>query len=315
MNNTPKYSFVMPAYKGQFIRESIQSILNQDYKNFELVVVDDASPDNLESIVSEFQDERIRFYRNEKNIGGSDLVAQWNHSLEYARGEWVILATDDDTYESEFLSTADDVLTRYPQVSIFRARICPCDVEGNIISVEACIPEYASLEEFFYMMYHGLFGGIPQYVFRKSALSAIGGFFSMPKAYGADDMTTLLLAKNGIATSGKHLVKFRYSGLNISSDNNCVEEKLHARFLMFENIYKLIIPSLSAKNIYNAYFIRQMSHFHSYAKKVLLKYFRRIPIHQRHKYIHWIWNHTPYLDSRNKMTMILRVYLKKNSSL
>ena len=154
MPTTPKYSFIMPAYKGQFIRESIDSILNQTYQDFELVIVDDASPDDLQSIVSEYNDNRIRFYRNAENIGGKDLVAQWNHCLEYAQGEWVILATDDDTYEPKFLSTADDMLTRYSHVDIFRARICPCDANGNILFMESCMPEYTSLEEFFYMMYN-----------------------------------------------------------------------------------------------------------------------------------------------------------------
>ena len=127
MPTSPKYSFIMPAYKGQFIRESIESILKQTHKDFELIIVDDASPDNLCKIVSEYKDSRIRFYRNEHNIGGADLVAQWNHCLEYARGEWVILATDDDVYEPEFLSTADYLLKQHPTVDMYHSRICHCD--------------------------------------------------------------------------------------------------------------------------------------------------------------------------------------------
>lgn len=299
----------MPAYKGQFIRESILSILNQDYKDFELIVVDDASPDNLESIVSEFQDERIRFYRNEKNIGGSDLVAQWNHSLEYARGEWVVLATDDDTYEPEFLSTADDVLTRYPQVNIFRARICPCDVEGNIISVEACMPEYTTLEEFFYMMFtHKLSGGIPQFIFRKKVLYANNLFFNIPKAYGTDGYTPLLLAKDGIASSGKILVKFRESGINISASGKFVDEKVIARFLVYEAIFNDIVPLLSDAN----YFVdNSLKSFPYLAKMDILGHIYFVPLLQRHKYIHWIFEHTPYLNKRNKYSMIFRAYIKK----
>lgn len=311
MPTSPKYSFIMPAYKGQFIRESIESILKQTHKDFELIVVDDASPDNLCEIVSEYKDSRIRFYRNEHNIGGADLVAQWNHCLEYARGEWVILATDDDLYESEFLSTADDVLSKHPQVDIFRGRICPCDVDGNIQFVEACMPEYTSLEEFFYLMYNGLFGGIPQYVYRKSALLNIGGFASLPKAYGSDDLTALLLARNGIAASGLHLVKFRYSGINISSENKFAIEKLFARFLLFEHIYTDIIPSLQSTDVYSLYFKnRIVPHFPYIAKRVLLKYFHLIPLSQCHNYIHWIWEHTPYLNKRNKYSLIYRLYFK-----
>ena len=95
-----KYSFVLPAYKSQFLKESIDSILAQSYKDFELIIVDDASPDDIGGVVSSYDDARIRYYRNEENIGGTNLVAQWNHSIEYANGDWIILATDDKYFRT-----------------------------------------------------------------------------------------------------------------------------------------------------------------------------------------------------------------------
>ena len=93
-----KYSFVLPAYKACYFKEALESILNQTYSDFELIIVNDASPEDLDSIVSEFDDSRITYYTNETNIGGKDLVEQWNKSLTYAKGEYVILASDDDVY-------------------------------------------------------------------------------------------------------------------------------------------------------------------------------------------------------------------------
>ena len=93
-----KYSFILPAYKARFFREALDSILSQTNKDFDLIIVNDASPEDLDSIVRSYNDSRIRYYVNEKNIGGKDLVAQWNHCLEYAKGEYVILASDDDVY-------------------------------------------------------------------------------------------------------------------------------------------------------------------------------------------------------------------------
>lgn len=311
MQSFPKYSFVMPAYKGQFIRESILSILNQDYKDFELIVVDDASPDNLESIVSEFQDERIRFYRNEKNIGGSDLVAQWNHSLEFARGEWVVLATDDDVYEPAFLSTADYLLAQYPSVDLFHSRICHCDEQLKPFKFEPPLPDYASYEEFFYMMYHGILGGIPQYMFRLKALKDKGGFYSLPKAQGSDDISALMLAKNGVVCSGRILTRFRYSGLNMS-EGPYQKERLFARFLSYEYTYMHLIPALNKDDIFTKGYVRDLLSLFPYAaKNEIIRCMREIPLLQRHKYIHWIFEHTPYLNKRNKYSMIYRVYIKK----
>ena len=100
-----KFSFVLPAYKATYLQQAMQSILSQTYSDFELIVVDDCSSEDIEGIVSGFKDERISYFRNEKNIGGHDLVGQWNKCLSYAEGEYVILATDDDLYAPEFLKT------------------------------------------------------------------------------------------------------------------------------------------------------------------------------------------------------------------
>ena len=77
-----KYSFVLPAYKARFFKEALDSILSQTYKDFELIIVNDASPEDITSIVKGDNDPRISYYINDVNIGGKDLVAQWNDCLE-----------------------------------------------------------------------------------------------------------------------------------------------------------------------------------------------------------------------------------------
>ena len=63
-----KFSFILPAWKGRYLREAILSILNQSYSDFELIVVDDCSQDPLEKIVESFKDPRIEYHRNEHNM-------------------------------------------------------------------------------------------------------------------------------------------------------------------------------------------------------------------------------------------------------
>ena len=102
-----KYSFVLPAYKILYFKEAIDSILAQTYTDFELIIVNDASPEDLEAIVKDYNDSRIRYYVNTQNLGGKDLVAQWNHCLEYAKSDYVILASDDDVYMPNYLEKMD----------------------------------------------------------------------------------------------------------------------------------------------------------------------------------------------------------------
>lgn len=225
------FSFVLPAYKGRYLKESISSILEQDNTDFELIVVDDCSPEPIQQIVSEFNDERITYYRNEQNIGGKNLVAQWNHCLEYAKGDYVILATDDDLYESNFLSSFVPLIKNYPDVNLFRARILQVNGHNEIKYIDSCYKEFLSPIEFRYHIMHGMKGGIPQYIFKCDALVKKGGFVNFPKAWAADDATALMMSDKGVVTSQEHLVRFRWSDINISSDRKCGLEKFKARLL------------------------------------------------------------------------------------
>lgn len=223
------FSFVLPAYKGKYLRESIGSILAQDYTDFELIVVDDCSPDPIRDIVVDYADKRVSYYRNELNIGGKDLVAQWNHCLEYAKGDYVILATDDDLYEPNFLSSFIPLIEKYPDVNLFRSRILQVDSQNEIKYIDRCYKEYLSSIEFRYHMLHGMKGGIPQYIFKRSALVEKGGFVNFPKAWASDDATALMMSDRGVVNSQEHLVRFRWSDINISGDSKYGLEKFMAR--------------------------------------------------------------------------------------
>lgn len=226
-----KFSFVLPAYKATYLQQAMQSILSQTYSDFELIVVDDCSPEDIEGIVSGFKDERISYFRNEKNIGGHDLVGQWNKCLSYAEGEYVILATDDDLYAPEFLKTFVPLIWEYPSVDIFRARVLLVNSNNEILAIDRCYKQYLSSVEFYFHMLHGMKGGIPQYIFRREALVNKGGFVNFPKAWASDDATALMMSGNGVVTSQEHLVRFRWSSINISNDRRCGLEKFQARLL------------------------------------------------------------------------------------
>lgn len=313
ITSSTKYSFVLPAYKSQFLKEAISSILAQTYRDFELVIVDDASPNDVKGVVDLFDDSRIRYYRNEKNIGGKNLVAQWNHSIQYANGDWVIIATDDDLYEKVFLETADNLLSKYPNVDIFRGRISSFNssTPETIRDTEICMPEIACFEEFAYSMFHGLFGGVPEYVFRRNTLIEIGGFVAFPKAWGSDDATALLLARKGITCSSEYLVRFRYSGQNISSDGNFLEEKTAATIMKYAFYYEKIIPLLSDGTIYKKHWSQILRNIYPFdVKKDILNQIYKIPLLRRKQFFDLIDKCTPYLDTRNKFTLKLRVFLK-----
>lgn len=99
MSQQPLVSIGIPSYKAKYLADSIRSALNQTYNNIELIIVNDCSPEPIKDVVDKFNDARIRYYVNEKNLGGEDPGNNWNRCLELAKGEFFCLLCDDDMYE------------------------------------------------------------------------------------------------------------------------------------------------------------------------------------------------------------------------
>lgn len=121
----------MPAWKARFLHEAVGSIVVQTCPDWELVVVDDCSPEPLEEIVKSFGDPRIRYYRNEQNLGGKNLVRQWNHCITFATGDFIVLAADDDIYRPEFCAECLRLIEKYPQVDLIHAPVEQIDEEES----------------------------------------------------------------------------------------------------------------------------------------------------------------------------------------
>lgn len=89
-------SIIMPSWNTErFIAETIQSVIDQTYKNWELIIVDDCSSDNTDEVVASFKDERIKYLHNEKNSGAA---LTRNRALREAQGEWIAFLDSDDLW-------------------------------------------------------------------------------------------------------------------------------------------------------------------------------------------------------------------------
>lgn len=95
-------SIIMPSYNtSSYIDKSIQSVLNQTYSNWELILVDDCSTDNTDEVVKSFlSDVRIRYFKNDKKLGAA---LTRNRALREAKGEWIAFLDSDDLWKPEKL--------------------------------------------------------------------------------------------------------------------------------------------------------------------------------------------------------------------
>ena len=94
-------SIIMPSWNtDRFIAETIQSVIDQTYQNWELLIVDDCSTDNTDEVVASFKDDRIKYFHNEKNSGAA---LTRNRAMREARGEWIAFLDSDDLWMPEKL--------------------------------------------------------------------------------------------------------------------------------------------------------------------------------------------------------------------
>ncbi len=215
-------SIAIPAYKPEFIESAIISILEQRYTNYELIIVDDNSPFNLSSIINKFKDDKIRYYKNESNVGKDSLVRNWNKCLEYAKGEYFVLFSDDDVMDKQFLSELIHLAEIYPKVNIFHSRVKKINNDGSTIEYTPLSPEYENIVEF---VWHTISGHrnifATEFLIRTKALRKIGGFVDFPLAWGSDYATWFSLAQsNGIVYTSNPLCSWRLSDSNITSIGN-----------------------------------------------------------------------------------------------
>ena len=112
--NVPAVSVILPAYNCEkFIGKAIQSVLQQTFTDFELIIVNDGSTDNTESIIYSFDDQRIVYLKNQHNQG---LIYTLNKAITEANGKYIARMDADD------ICLPERIATLFPYTTLFRSR-------------------------------------------------------------------------------------------------------------------------------------------------------------------------------------------------
>lgn len=216
-----KFSITIPAYKQKYLHEAIESCLAQTYKDFELIIVDDASPEDLKSVVNKFQDNRIRYYRNNKNCGALNVVDNWNKCLAHATGDYVICMGDDDKLLSNALDEYAKLIEKYPNVDVFHGWTEVIDEHSDVINLLDTRPEWESVYSLMWQRWNGRQQFIGDFLFKTATLRKNGGFYKQPLAWGSDDITAYINAKeNGVANTQVPVFQYRQTSITLSSISN-----------------------------------------------------------------------------------------------
>ena len=212
-------SIGIPTYNraNSYLRCALQSAVGQTYRNIEIIVSDNCSPDNTESLVKEFNDPRIRYYRQKENIGP---LNNRNFCLEQARGEYFVMLLDDDVIDDDFVSICMDALKCHhgePGVILTGSRVI--DAEGNMLSASPNRVGGCSMVDFILGWFDRK---VPLYLcsmmFNTKRLKQLGGLDSRANT-GYDDVVACvqLAAKYGRVDIPDIKASFRRHGSNIGA--------------------------------------------------------------------------------------------------
>jgi len=164
----------MSVYNGSsYLKESIESILNQSFTDFEFIIINDCSTDDSENIIAEYaaQDRRVKLYNNQANIG---LTKSLNIALNKAQGKYIARQDADDISTGDRFAKQVPVLEQEPEVVLVSCNLDIIDSQGNFITTEK-----RSCDSFWipwYLIFYNCIGGHSQVIFRKDRAIALGGY-------------------------------------------------------------------------------------------------------------------------------------------
>jgi glycosyltransferase involved in cell wall biosynthesis len=204
----PRLTVLMPVYNAErFLNEAIESILNQSFAHFEFLIIDDGSTDQTASIVKSYHDPRIRFCRNEKNLG---ISATLNKGITLASCDIIARMDADDISLSERLRKQYNYMSLHPNCAMVSSWAEVITEDKRFIRLE----RYRS--EFYYYnltfecwIYH------PTVMFRKSCVEAVGMYSQM---YSEDyDLFWKISTRYRIGNISEPLLRYRISSTSLNT--------------------------------------------------------------------------------------------------
>jgi len=218
----PVFSIGIPVWKTAYLRETIDSVLSQTLGDFELIIVNDASPDPVDDIILSYKDNRIQYYCNEQNFGAANLVDNWNKCLSYARGSYFMLLGDDDRIEPFCLQEFAALIARWPDLNVYHCRAGIINENSEMTGFTESRPEFEHVYDAIWHRMRGFRGQyISDYVYNREALAQMGGFYKLPMGWASDDISCYrAMATKGLAHTQKPVFSYRNNAASMSSSGS-----------------------------------------------------------------------------------------------
>lgn len=228
VNDGKLLSVIIPSYNHEkYIREAIESVLQQTYTNLELIIVDDGSKDNSLEIIRSYDDARIKLIAQE-NAGAHNAI---NRGLSEAKGEYLAILNSDDVYEKKRFQVMIEEMEKNPEVQFLCSYIEVIDAEGKKLGVKEGwrnMPSWVApnkelslqAEDQFVpnLLVNNFTSTTSNFLFTKRLYEKIGGMRNLRFAHDWD-FALRAAAVTKCAIIEKPLMRYRVHGTNTISTN------------------------------------------------------------------------------------------------
>lgn len=223
----PAVSVVVPSYNyARFLRERIDGILAQTRRDFELILLDDASTDGSQAILASYADPpRVRVVVGERNTGNP--FVQWNRGVALATAPYVWIAEADDAAEPELLARLTAVLDAHPRVGLVHCGFRRIDDDGRAIGDSSTWfgeiepgrwdADFVApgAEELVHFRHRNVVGNASGVVFRRELFVALGGADEGYRLAGDWDLWVRMLLRSDVGFVAAPLNRWRWHGQSV----------------------------------------------------------------------------------------------------
>lgn len=217
-------AIVIPTFKINYFRATLDSLAAQTCKDFTVYVGDDCSPFDFRSLIDEYVNKiDIKYTRFENNLGGKDLVAQWSRCVDLTNGEpWLWLFSDDDIIGANCVKDFYSALMLDNSYDIYHFNVEIIDENGCVSDRARPFPDVINAEDFYCQKETDkLDSFVVEYIFSRKKYELVGGFQTFNMAWGSDVATWVKIGREkGIKTIEGDKILWRRSGINITTTHS-----------------------------------------------------------------------------------------------
>ncbi|HPT07381.1 MAG TPA: glycosyltransferase [Candidatus Omnitrophota bacterium] len=260
----PFFSVILPVYNGQeYVRASVESVLSQEFSDFEFIIWDDASSDASVSIISEYRDARIRFFRNEQNCS---LFPTLNKALLQARGAFVKLWCQDDVMETFCLKEFAEFFHAHPHVPMVYCDVHVIGPRGDTIAplkddaTPEIIDPWLSTQLLFY--YGSIPGNIANVALSRKIFDEVGFFNEKLLLSGDFEKWIQISEKHALGKISKPLVRLRSHRNQLSKAFQSGLIFMQEEYLLCEILRKRLAPGLTRFALEYTWKQKYVQHMH-----------------------------------------------------